>query len=238
MIELWHGDCLDLMSDIPDKSIDMVCCDMPYGVTACKWDFVLPLDIIWRHYERIVKDNGAIVLFASQPFTSFLVMSNFKWYKHHWVWIKEKGTGFQVAKYRPMMKTEDIITFSKKTVKYNPQMIKRDKPIKYKYPKIKSKSNPIANYNNKTIISHHKYPENTLTIKTERGLHSTQKPVALIEYLIKTYTNKNDTILDNCMGSGTTGVACKNLKRNFIGIELDGKYFNVAKQRIENHKLC
>jgi len=235
-IELIQGDCLITMKDIPNKSIDMILCDLPYGTTACKWDTIIPFEPLWEQYKRIIKDNGAIVLTASQPFTSALVMSNPDMYKHHWIWIKEKGTGFQVAKYRPMMKTEDIIMFSKKSAKYNPQMVAREKPLKYRYPTVQSRSNPIANYTNKEVISTHKFPENTLIFKTERGSHPTQKPVALFEYLIKTYTNERDTVLDNCMGSGTTGVACKNLNRNFIGIELDPEYFKIAEKRIKEPK--
>jgi site-specific DNA-methyltransferase (adenine-specific) len=236
MIDLRLGDCLEVMKTIPGNSIDMILCDLPYGTTACKWDVIIPFELLWKQYNRIIKPNGAIVLFAAQPFTSELVHSNIENYKHHWVWIKEKGTGFQVAKYRPMMKTEDIIMFSKKTVVYNPQMILRDKPITYKYPTVQSRSNPLANYKNKTVVSNYKYPENTLFFKTERGKHPTQKPVGLLEYLIKTYTNESATILDNCMGSGSTGVACINLNRNFIGIEIKEEYFNVAKERIENTK--
>lgn len=233
-IQLYNGDCLEIMPQIPSKSVDMILCDLPYGTTACKWDTIIPFEPLWKEYERIAKDNAAIVLTASQPFTSKLVASRIDWYKHHWVWVKEKGTGFQVAKHRPMMKTEDIIAFSKNTPRYNPQFTKRDKPIKYRYPKVQSKSNPLQSYNDKIIISDIKYPENVITIPTERGLHPTQKPVALFEYLIKTYTNEGDTVMDNCMGSGTTGVSCLNLDRNFIGIEKDPDYFQIAKNRIES----
>ena len=234
MHNLIHGDCLVEMRKIPDKSVDMILCDLPYGTTACKWDTVIPFEPLWEQYKRVIKPRCGIVLTSAQPFTSSLVMSNPSWFRHHWVWVKEKGTGFQVAKYRPMMKTEDIIMFSNDSAKYNPQMTLRIKPLKYRYPTVKSKSNPIANYNKKEVIATHKYPENTLTFKTERGIHPTQKPIALMEYLIKTYTNDGDLVLDNCMGSGTTGVACKNLGRNFIGIEKDEAYFNIAKQRIES----
>ena len=231
--KIYCGDCLEVMKQIPDKSIDMILCDLPYGTTACKWDTIIPFEPLWEQYKRIIKDNGAIVLTASQPFTSALVMSNLKMYKHHWVWVKEKGTGFQVAKYRPMMKTEDIIMFSKKSAKYNPQMIEREKPLKYRYPTVQSKSNPLASYSNKEVIATHKYPENILTFKTERGLHPTQKPVALFEYLIKTYTNEGDLVLDNCAGSGTTWVACKNLNRNYILIEKEQEYVDIANKRLE-----
>ena len=226
------GDCLEVMKDIPDNSIDMILCDLPYGTTACKWDTIIPFEPLWEQYKRIIKDNGAIVLTASQPFTSALVMSNPEWFRHHWVWIKEKGTGFQVAKYRPMMKTEDIIMFSKESAKYNPQMVLRDKPLKYRYPTVQSRSNPLAHYEKKEVVATHKYPENTLTFKTERGYHPTQKPVALFEYLIKTYTNEGDLVLDNCAGSGTTGVACKNLNRNYILIEKEPEYIDIINKRL------
>ncbi len=231
--EVLQGDCLELMKDIPDGSVDAIITDPPYGTTACKWDTIIPFDPMWEQLKRVTKKNGAIVLFGSQPFTSALVMSNPEWFRHHWVWIKEKGTGFQVAKYRPMMKTEDIIMFSKESAKYNPQMVLRDKPLKYRYPTVQSRSNPLAHYEKKEVVATHKYPENTLTFKTERGYHPTQKPVALMEYLIKTYTNEGETVLDFTMGSGTTGLAAKNLNRNFIGIELDEEYFEIAKKRIE-----
>ena len=231
------GDCLEVMKEIPDGVVDMILCDLPYGTTACKWDTIIPFEPLWEQYKRIIKDNGAIVLTASQPFTSALVMSNPKWYRHHWVWIKEKGTGFQVAKYRPMMKTEDIIMFNEKGGgKYNPQMILREKPLRYKYPTVQSRSNPLAKYNKKEVISTHKYPENTLLFKTQTGEHPTQKPVALLEYLIRTYTQEGETILDNCMGSGSTGIACLNTGRNFIGIEKDDHYYQVASNRIARHQ--
>jgi len=210
----------------------MILCDLPYGTTACKWDTIIPFEPLWEQYKRIIKDNGAIVLTSAQPFTSALVMSNPDMYKHHWIWIKEKGTGFQVAKYRPMMKTEDIIMFSKKSAKYNPQMVAREKPLKYRYPTVQSRSNPIANYTNKEVISTHKFPENTLIFKTERGQHPTQKPVALFEYLIKTYTNEGDLVLDNCAGSGTTGVACKNLNRQYVLMEKEPEYIDIINKRL------
>lgn len=232
-----QGDCLELMKDIPDGSVDMILADLPYGTTACKWDTIIPFDPLWKEYKRIIKDNGAIVLTASQPFTSALVMSNPKWYRHHWVWVKEKGAGFQVAKYRPMMKTEDIIMFKERGGGiYNPQMTLRDKPLKYKYPTVQSKSNPLASYSDKVVIATHKYPENTLNFKTQTGEHPTQKPVALFEYLIKTYTNEGDLVLDNVAGSGTTGVACQNTNRNFILMEQEPEYVEIIKQRLELNK--
>jgi len=234
IMNLIHGDCLEEMQNIPDGSVDMVMTDPPYGTTACKWDSIIPLEPMWEQLKRVIKPNGAIVMTCAQPFTSALVMSNPKQYKHHWVWQKEKGTGFQVAKYRPMMKTEDVICFCGGRLAYNPQMVKRDKPITYSYPTKPSRSNPLAHYKKKKVTATHKYPENIIKIKTSgRGkLHPTQKPVALMEYLIKTYTNEGETVLDFTMGSGTTGVACKNLGRGFIGIELDETYYNIAVDRI------
>lgn len=232
-MKLIQGDCLEKMKDIPDESVDLVLTDPPYGTTACQWDTVIPFEPMWEQLKRITKKNRAIVLFGSQPFTSALVMSNPKMFKHHWIWIKEKGTGFQVAKYRPMMKTEEILMFSNGTANYNPQMVLRKKPLKYSYPTVQSKSNPLANYNNKEVVATHKYPDNIIAINTEKGQHPTQKPVALMEYLIMTYTNENETVLDFTMGSGSTGVACVNTGRDFIGIELDEEYFKIAEQRIE-----
>ena len=249
MIQLLHGDCLKLMFDLPDNSVDCVICDLPYGVTACKWDTVLPLDMLWYHYKRICKDNAAIVLTASQPFTTTLIHSNPKMFKYEWVWEKSKGCNFTHAKNMPIKFTESLIVFSEapighkvqlgeKRMKYNPQgLVKVDKkwsrPQKYENGhKLKRESHSLER-----IIEFENYPTNILKFgnsdNRERGIHPTQKPVALMEYLIKTYTNEGDTVLDNCMGSGTTGVAAKNLNRNFIGIELDDKYFQIAKERIE-----
>lgn len=235
-VQLLHqGDCLEVMKAIPDGSVDMILCDLPYGTTACEWDTVIPFKPLWEQYSRIIKDHGAIVLFSAQPFTSLLVNSNIKGYKHHWIWKKNRGTGFQVAKYRPLMATEDIIAFTKKgeRINYYPQMIKLDKPTKYNY------SSKTEHYNGSTKKRSyevtHKYPTNVIEVaKVNKTIHPTQKPIALLEYLVKTYTNEGDLVLDNCMGSGSTGVACKYTNRNFIGIELDQKYFDIAKQRIEN----
>ena len=235
MIKLLQGDCLELMKDITDGSVDMILCDLPYGTTACKWDNIIPFKPLWERYSRIIKDHGAIVLFSAQPFTSLLVNSNIKGYKHHWIWKKNRGTGFQVAKYRPLMATEDIIAFTKKgeRINYYPQMIKLDKPTKYHYSSKTEHYNSLTKKKNYEVT--HKYPTNVIEVtKVNKTIHPTQKPVALLEYLIKTYTNEGDLVLDNCMGSGSTGVACKRLNRNFIGIELDKNYFDIAKERIEN----
>jgi len=237
---LLHGDCLELMRDIPDKSVDMILCDLPYGTTACKWDTIIPFDRLWEQYERIIKDNGAIVLTATEPFASLLRTSNLKNYKYDWVWVKEKGNGVGTAKYQPLRQTEYVLVFYKKN-RYFPQMTKLDKPYKHI---ITSKGSEQKNWGFKSIKNKekyyktytHKFPNNVLNIPREhntKNIHPTQKPVALMEYLIKTYTNEGDLVLDNCMGSGTTGVASINLNRNFIGIELDEKYFNIAKQRID-----
>jgi site-specific DNA-methyltransferase (adenine-specific) len=241
-MELIHGDCLKEMFDIPDNSVDMVCCDMPYGTTACKWDTVLPLDMLWYHYKRICKDNAAIVLNASQPFTTTLINSNLKVFAFAWVWDKKFGANFVQAKRQPIKNHEDICVFTLtgKQPKYYPQMIKRVAPI-YKGGNKQTEAIPITQTNSAIAFGKskkeysHKFPISQITFNCRegRGLHPTQKPVALIEYLIKTYTNEGDTVLDNCMGSGTTGVACKNLNRDFIGIELNEKYFEIAKQRIE-----
>lgn len=237
MYKLLCGDCLELMKDIPDESIDMILCDLPYGTTACKWDTVIQFGALWEQYNRIIKDNGAIVLFAAQPFTSALVCSNIKNYKHHWVWVKNRGTGFQVAKYRPMMKTEDVIAFCRNgnTLKYNPQMILLDKPYFCRNASSTNGSNPLANFNEGGKWVREKYPTNVIECdKVSKPQHPTQKPVPLLEYLVKTYTNEGDTVLDNCMGSGSTGVACMNTGRRFIGMELDKGYFDIAQERINN----
>jgi len=231
---LFLGDCLDVMADIEDGSIDMVLTDPPYGTTACKWDSVIPLEPMWDHLKRVIKPNGAIVMTASQPFTSVLGTSNIAWLKYAWVWDKARGTGFQVAKYRPMMRTEDILVFGDGRVTYNPIMEKRDK-VKRSKCYASSDSNPLK-YNDGEVREYtEKYPVNIIPISnaTQKGkVHPTQKPVALMEYLIKTYTNEGETVLDFTMGSGTTGVACKNLNRSFVGIEKDEGYFQIAEQRI------
>ena len=229
---LLNGDCLELMKDIPDKSIDLILCDLPYGTTQCKWDVIIPFDKLWAHYNRIIKDNGAILLFSRQPFTSQLVSSNLKMYRHELIWQKEQATNFLHIKKQFGQITENIEVFYKHQPTYNPQMVKSDKPIK------SNGGNSSKTYNNQTFIGsnevrYEKYPTNILCFKRDKtGLHPTQKPVALLEYLIKTYTNEGDTVLDNCMGSGSTGVACINTNREFIGIELDENYFNIAKERL------
>jgi DNA modification methylase len=235
MIELIHGDCLELMKDIPDKSIDMILCDLPYGTTACKWDVVIPFEPLWEQYKRIIKDRGCIALFGSEPFSSYLRMSNIKQYKYDWIWDKVRPSGFQIAKYVPMKRHELISIFNQTTPKWNPQKEKRNKPIKGRVCSA-SDSSPLKYNDGMTRTYTDKNPQSILVFSKQsdgKYVHPTQKPVALLEYLIKTYTLENETILDNCMGSGSTGVACVNTNRNFIGIEKDYKYFEIAKNRIE-----
>lgn len=229
-----QGDCLEVMPSIPDKSIDMILCDLPYGTTACKWDTIIPFEPLWEQYKRIIKDNGAIVLTGSQPFTSALVMSNIKWFKYCWTWDKITAKGHLVAKIRPMQQTEDVLVFGKQKINYYPIMTNRPQN------KIKTtseiKRTEIMGGKSKGYKKTYTqwYPKTLLKFKVERGLHPTQKPVALFEYLIKTYTNEVDLVLDNCIGSGTTAVACINLKRHFIGIEKEPKYVEIARNRIKN----
>ena len=244
MIDLRQGDCLELMKDIPDKSIDMILCDLPYGTTACKWDNIIPFEPLWEQYNRIIKDNGAIVLFGSEPFSSNLRMSNLKMYRYDWVWVKNKPSGHLEAKNKPMKKCEFIHVFSKgkcangclNRMVYKPQGLIE---INRNY-KNSTQSNiwGTRKGRKKGTINCQKYtnyPSNVLFYGLDtKKIHPTQKPVALLEYLIKTYTNENDVVLDNCMGSGSTGVACINTNRNFIGIELDENYFKIACERINN----
>ena len=245
MIDLRHGDCLELMKDIPDKSIDMILCDFPYGTTSCKWVDIIPFEPLWKQYYRVIKDNGAIVLFATQPFTTLLIGSNIMCYKHSWVWHKKNAGNILVAKYQPLKATEDIVVYSKsgKRVNYYPIMTSGHQDRSKEKPRTKRsdlfsgfKSGEFKQGTNKTPDE--RYPKHLIEFSNasqKDRLHPTQKPVNLLEYLIKTYTKEGETVLDNCMGSGSTGVACINTNRNFIGIELDENYFNIAKERIENH---
>lgn len=240
-IWLMQGDCLERMKEIPDGSVDMVMCDPPYGTTACKWDSVIPLDKMWEQLNRIVKPSGAIVMTASQPFTTKLISSNIENFAFCWVWDKCFGANFVQAKRQPIKDHEDVVVFcmSGKQPNYFPQMTKRDVPIK-KGGNKQSSAIPIAvteasiNFGKVGKTYDEKYPTSQIRFNCRegRGLHPTQKPVALMEYLIKTYTNENETVLDFTMGSGTTGVACKNTGRKFIGIELDDNYFDIATKRI------
>jgi len=236
--KLLQGDCLELMKDIEDKSVDMILCDLPYGTTACKWDIVIPFDKLWEQYNRIIKDKGIIILNSTQPFTSNLIISNKIIFKYTLHWNKKTHSNPLLAKKQPLRIMEDIVIFYKKFGTYNPQMVDGE-PYKKDYGYKKHSSDSFGNTNliDKDNNTGKRYPTNLLEIpinKNNRKFnHPTQKPVALMEYLIKTYTNEGDLVLDNCMGSGTTGVACKKLNRTFIGIELDEKYFDIAKQRIE-----
>ena len=269
MIKLLQGDCLELMKKIPDKSIDMILCDLPYGTTACKWDNIIPFDKLWEQYNRIIKNNCAIVLFGSQPFTSNLIHSNINNFKHEWIWEKQKSANFMSAKYQPLKYHENILVFGNNgKVNYYPQKynvlefdeIKQmnDKQLKHlfdtrdydRYGKIDRRKtindciNPKDSHYGKISVKIRnadngtRYPKSVIKINKSinKNVHSTQKPTELLEYLIKTYSKEDDLVLDNCMGSGSTGIACLNTKRNFVGMELDENYFNIAKERIE-HRL-
>jgi site-specific DNA-methyltransferase (adenine-specific) len=234
--QLYHGDCLELMKDIDDKSIDMILCDLPYGTTACKWDTIIPFEPLWEQYHRIIKDNGAIVLTAREPFTSKLICSNIKSYKHKWIWNKKQSGSPQNAKYMPLQIDEDIIVFSKYKVNYYPIMRKGKLRVKGGA----KKSNSIMgkfNGGKEQIINDDYYPTNIIELANPRlnKLHPTQKPVALFEYLIKTYTNEGDLVLDNCAGSGTTAIACINTNRNYILMEKEEKYCEIIRKRISEH---
>ena len=242
-IRLMRGDCLDLLPGIEAGAVDMVLADPPYGTTACKWDSVIPLEPMWEQLKRVIKPNGAIVMTASQPFTSKLIMSNIKMFKYCWVWEKSKVSGFMNAKARPLKVTEDILVFSsarcdgaggRSNMKYYPQGIYLSH-VSLKNSAIRAGMR-AQQKENVYIQTNTGYPKNLLSIPSERKpIHPTQKPVALMEYLIKTYTNHGDTVLDFTMGSGTCGIACLNTGRGFIGIEKDPKYFEIARNRIEGH---
>jgi DNA modification methylase len=236
---IYHGDCLDIMPILADKSIDMILCDLPYGTIACKWDTIISFEPLWAQYKRLIKDNGAIVLTASQPFTSALVMSNPKMFRYEWIWEKSRPTGFFTAKKMPMKIHENILVFYKKPPAYNPVMTKADDDKIDKRKTLNPTFNPYLGVHKERVAdSGNRYP---LTIQSfasisQKGQHPTQKPVALFEYLIRTYTNEGDTVLDNCAGSFTTAIACINTNRNYICIEKDEKYFEMGKNRIENHQ--
>ena len=231
-MEIYEGDCLDVMKRIPDGSVDMILCDMPYGTTACKWDVILPFEKLWEQYERVVKGNGAIVLFASQPFTARLICSNLKLYKYVWCWVKSLKTNFLNAKKQPLRSHEDIVVFYKKQCTYNPQGL-----VEGSISGGNKLTNSYGKFKGNAQQTHTRYPFDVLNFPNpnQGNIHPTQKPVALLEYLIKTYTNEGDTVLDNTMGSGSTGVAAANLSRKFIGIEKDPKYFKIAKDRLEQN---
>ncbi len=238
MNKVLQGDCLELMKDIPDKSIDMILCDLPYGTTACKWDTIIPFEPLWEQYKRIIKDNGAIVLTASQPFTSALVMSNLKMFKYEWIWHKSIPSGAMSAKYQPMKAHENILVFGKGKTKFNPIKEDRSKNThlitekKRAYKSNSEHNNFIANIGEQ---EEKRYPTTVRlfgNVSRWDSIHPTQKPVALFEYLIKTYTNEGDLVLDNCAGSGTTAIACINTKRNYILIEKEPEYIDIINKRI------
>ncbi len=242
-IKLYHGDCLEKMKEIPNSSVDMILTDPPYGTTACKWDSVIPLEPMWEQLKRVIKPNGAIVMTASQPFTSALVMSNPKMFKYEWIWQKAVGSNFAVLKYQPMKEHESVLVFSKETHNYYPIKEPRKgsgaKRMDYGHRgSVTGEANGQQNFTGWEVGKYEKNLRNPSSVQyfnnreKSRGLHPTQKPVTLMEYLIKTYTNENETVLDFTMGSGTTGVACRNTNRKFIGIEKDKEYFDIAKNRI------
>ena len=265
MVELYQGDCLEQMLNIPDHSVDLILCDLPYGTTdrngveskgsnrLLKWDTVIPLDLLWEQYRRILKPLGTVALTADQPFTSQLIMSNLDWFKYEWIWKKKKTTGFLLANYRQMKETEDVVIFSPggaaaasrygKNMTYNPQGLIEKKVKKKNNPKRLGKflHNPEHMGENNKLLHESEYeqkwtnyPSEIIEFGLDRDvIHPTQKPVALMEYLIKTYSNEGETVLDNCMGSGTTGVAAVKCNRKFIGIEADADYFTKASERID-----
>lgn len=246
-VEIYCSDCLEQMKQIPDKSIDMILCDLPYGTSASSWDKKLPMQLLWEEYKRIIKPNRAIVLFAQQPFTSLLITSNIEWWKYNWVWEKDNATNFVNSHYCPMKLTEDICVFGTGAVSYvkdgenliyNPQF-EEGTPYVCKSGQQTGNSAVIrgkGRLKSKGYITESdgkRYPKNLIKFKRDKDkVHPTQKPVALCEYLIRTYSNVGDVVLDNCMGSGTTGVACLNTGRRFIGIEKDEQYFEIAKARL------
>lgn len=226
---IFQGDCLDLLSAIPTGSIDLIVCDLPYGTTACRWDSVIPFEPLWTQYNRVAKTNAAMIFTACQPFTTALIASNLKAFRYCWVWEKEQGVNFLNAKHQPMKVHEDICVFFRETATYNPQMTPGvpyvsgagdSGEVSGKVPKTRSVNSGV------------RYPRSVQRIQRETGLHPTQKPVALMEYLIATYSNPGETVLDNCMGSGTTGVAAKRLGRAFVGMEMDPDHYATAVARI------
>lgn len=242
---LLQGDCLNEMSKVLDSSVDLILVDLPYGTSACSWDVVIPMEKLWEQYLRVLKPNGTVVLFGSEPFSSLVRSSNLEMYKYDWKWVKPRGANFLNAKYQPMKNYEDIMVFSRcpasysrfrDSMVYNPIMGVGE-PYKLRSGKQKlEKNNSTVRSSIKSVVTDNKglrYPKATLEFKSDKDkLHPTQKPVDLLEYLIRTYTVEGMVVLDSCMGSGSTGVACKNLNRSFIGIELDEGYFDIAKQRI------
>lgn len=253
--DAWMGDCLELMQRVEDKSVDMILCDLPYGTTACKWDTIIPFEPLWAQYKRIIKDNGAIVLTASQPFTSALVMSNTKMFKYCWVWEKSRASNFMNSKRQPLKFHEDVCVFSfggittgsKTNIKYNPQdLIRIDKISKnskstggmaWRDNGRMSMNNSLCKVGAEFLTEFTNYPRSILKVGFDetQKLHPTQKPVALFEYLIRTYTNEGETVMDNCAGSFTTAIAAINTNRGYICMEKDEKYFEIGTKRIAYH---
>ena len=231
--KLYEGNCFDFFPEIDDKSIDMVICDLPYGVTSCRWDTPLPLDKLWEEYKRVIKDNGAIVLTASQPFTTKLISSNYDMFRYNWVWDKIRKTRHLLAKKMPLKRYEDVLIFAKTSPNYFPQMIKGEPHTRGPWGTEKEKGHGYGIIENRQYISDEYYPDDIIKFRQVlTALHPTQKPVALFEYLIKTYTNEGELVLDNCAGSGTTGVACENLNRNSIMMEKEPEYCQIIKDRM------
>lgn len=244
-VKLYKGDCLEIMKDIPDRSIDFICGDLPYGILACKWDSQIPLEPLWEQYERIIRDDGAIALFGTQPFTTTLIASRMELYRYSWVWVKEKGSNFQLANIQPLKKTEDICMFSKARaangakppMRYFPQLEERDIPLKYGGGRNVG-GELLHKHSMKELnkVYNTRHPTNILCFTKNYGqenFHPTQKPTDLLSYLIRTYTREGEWVLDNCMGSGSTGVACVETDRNFIGIEKEEKYHAISRMRID-----
>ena len=238
MVDLHLGDCLDILPTLPDDSIDMVMVDLPYGTTACKWDSIIPLDFLWEQYNRVCKKNAAMLFTSAQPFTTTLASSNINNFRYEWIWEKPQGTNPMNAKVMPLKSHENILVFYRSKPTYNPQMW-----YSTPYSGFSSDTSKIGEVYGNQQSKHRdnpegsRYPKTVLKFKQEKGLHPTQKPVGLMEYLIKTYTNEGDTVLDNTMGSGTTGVACVNCNRSFVGIEMDKKYYQISKERINVGRL-
>lgn len=233
------GDSLDKLKELPDNSFDAIICDLPYGTTSCSWDSIIPFEPLWEQYKRVLKENGCAVLFGSQPFTSALIMSNPSWFKYELIWDKNKCGSPGLAKYRPMKTHENICVFAKNKTVYNPQMVAGE-PYKRNPPKSIRCNNHKYGFSNTKGIENHgvRYPKSIIPISrdfsAQQQVHPTQKPVPLLEWLVKTYTNENDVVLDNTMGSGSTGVACIKLNRKFVGIEINEDYVNIAKNRISS----
>lgn len=223
------------MQKIPDKSIDMILCDLPYGTTQNKWDIVVPLKPLWEQYKRVIKKNGAIVLFSQQPFTSTLILSNPDWFRYEWIWEKHQGTGFLNAKKMPLKIHENILVFYKNLPTYNPQWTWQEPYVTKREIGVPSTNYRDGKNNSVSISDGRRYPVSIQKFKNDVGLHPTQKPVALTEYLIKTYTNSGETVLDNCMGSGTTAIACLNTGRKYVGFEKNDDYYQMILERISEH---